>query len=134
MKAKREVLSYRCVVAGCLLALSACSSMPPENEAARPGPTEAISVEGPRWSEVYNNLRENYSAEHRQAGDDDRPVFRKYLPLIGPVALLDFLEQEYPVCHGRAHSLGKELYAQSRDLMLACKFAAPAVRAPACMG
>lgn len=36
---------------------------------------------------------------------------------MGGKAILQFLEKTDPHCHGVAHNLGKELYAQSQDLM-----------------
>lgn len=45
----------------------------------------------------------------------NRPVYKKYLPILGVGAILDYLEQN-PYCHGEAHNLGKELYAQTRNI------------------
>ena len=80
MKTASEVLSFWCFMAGFFLLL-ACSSAPMENEEEKPDLIGVISLDGPLWTDVDSDLRENYSTEHRehrQTGDDDRPVFRKY--------------------------------------------------------
>ena len=70
------------------------------------------------WVDVDESLRSDFITDYEAAGTEDRPVFRKHLPRIGPVAMLDYLEERYAICHGQAHNLGKELFAQSGDLML----------------
>jgi len=58
----------------------------------------------------------NFKQEYRASPETSRPVFEKYLPLLGSAALLDFLEEIYPACHAQAHDLGKALFAASKDL------------------
>jgi hypothetical protein len=80
--------------------------------------TTEFSLEGPHWTDLDPAVQAEFTYAHQQAEANDRPVFKQYLPEIGPVALLDYLEATYPACHGQAHSLGKELYKQSQDLMV----------------
>lgn len=58
----------------------------------------------------------SFKAAYESAKETPRPVFEKYLPLVGAAALLDFLEDKYPVCHGQSHDLGKALFAASKDI------------------
>src|SRR6185369_5820861 len=73
-----------------------------------PPPAEGRAVD----PAVLAKFKEEYMA----AGEDPRPVFEQYLPLLGAAALLDFLEETYPACHGQAHDLGKALFTASQDL------------------
>lgn len=57
-----------------------------------------------------------FKKEYRAAREAPRSVFEKYLPLLGSSALLNFLEETYPACHGQAHDLGKALFAAHKDL------------------
>ncbi len=100
-----------------LLLLSACAHV--DSESTEAAATTRFSLDGPHWDELDPDLKKRFGAEHQAAGTKDRPVFERHLPGIGPVALLGYLEESYPACHAHAHSLGKELYAQSQDLMLA---------------
>jgi hypothetical protein len=45
-----------------------------------------------------------------------RKVFEEFLPILGSSALLDYLEQRFPQCHGEAHDLGRAMYASRKDL------------------
>lgn len=47
---------------------------------------------------------------------DKRAVFSSYYDSLGPAGILDALEQEFPLCHGQAHDLGKVVYERSQDL------------------
>ena len=61
---------------------------------------------------VLSSFKSAYSA----AGAATRPVFDKFLPLLGAKPILDFLEEKYPACHIQAHDLGRALFAQTGDL------------------
>jgi len=102
----------------CVLLAVACSESPAGSGGLESSETPDYSVDGIGWNEVSEELQAAFVEAHQAAGVDDRPVFEQYLPAIGPVALLDYLEATYPACHGQAHSLGKELYRQSQDLMV----------------
>ncbi len=62
-----------------------------------------------------------FKKEYNSSQDEPRPIFEKYLPPLGSTALLDFLEDTYPACHGQAHDLGKALFAASKDLSAALR-------------
>lgn len=108
------------IVSGALLSglLNVACSESADSSYAQPTVTPEFGVDGINWDDVNPELQAAFLQAHEAAGVDDRPVFEQYLPEIGPVALLDYLEATYPACHGEAHSLGKELYAQSQDLMV----------------
>lgn len=67
------------------------------------------------WDSADPKVKDRFTSDYKSAVDD-RAVYKKYLPILGADALLDYLEKENPLCHGVAHSLGAELYAQSKDL------------------
>jgi hypothetical protein len=96
----------------------ACNESPGNRNAQQTTARSEFSLEGPRWADLDPAVQKAFTEAHQAAEADDRPVFEQYLPEIGPVALLDYLEATYPACHGQAHSLGKELYEQSQDLMV----------------
>ncbi len=106
--------------------LGACSATPevspdPTVDAAPATTADLFSTAGPGWAETDPEIQTAFIAAHKQhyGGPGDRGVYEEFLPQAGPVALLDYLEQEYPICHGQAHALGKELYAQTEDMMMA---------------
>lgn len=109
------------ILSGALLSVLlnvACSESPGTSNAKQETPTPEFSLDGPHWQDIDPALQNAFREAHAAAETEDRPVFEQYLPEIGPVALLDYLEETYPACHGQAHSLGKELYEQSNDLMV----------------
>jgi hypothetical protein len=69
------------------------------------------------WDKADPGIKAKFTTEYESIkDDDDRPVYAKYLPLLGVDAILDYLEMQNPMCHGVAHNLGKELYTQTKDI------------------
>lgn len=50
------------------------------------------------------------------ANDETRPVFEKYLGILGTQAILDVLEHLHPACHEQAHPLGEAVFAHFKDI------------------
>jgi hypothetical protein len=57
-----------------------------------------------------------FRADFEAARKAPRPVFEKYLPALGPVKLLNALEETYPACHAQAHALGRAIFAATHDV------------------
>jgi hypothetical protein len=57
-----------------------------------------------------------FEREYASARKAPRPVFAKYLPVLGAARLLDILEETYPRCHAQAHDLGKALFVETGDV------------------
>jgi len=89
------------------------SSPSPSAEEFEMGPGVTPAAEG---RAVDTAVLAKFKEEYTAAREAPRPVFEKYLPLVGAAALLDFLEETYPACHGQAHDLGKALFAAHQDL------------------
>jgi hypothetical protein len=68
------------------------------------------------WKSADAMARRQFIAEYKANSTGNRQVYKKYLPILGIGAILDYLEKGNPYCHGEAHNLGKELYAQTRDI------------------
>lgn len=60
--------------------------------------------------------RAAFLRELRGAGRDKRPLYEKYLPLIGVNGILDGIKTHWPKCHSEAHDLGKIVFARVRDV------------------
>ena len=65
---------------------------------------------------VDKKILRAFTKEYKAPEADELAVFTKYLPTLGAGAMLDYLEQTEPLCHGEAHPLGSALYAQTKDL------------------
>src|SRR5262249_44744660 len=89
------------------------SSPSPSMAELEMGPEDTPTTEG---RVVDPGVLAQFTEEYEAAREDPRPVFAKYLPLLGAAALLDFLEETYPACHAQAHDLGKALFAAHQDL------------------
>lgn len=76
----------------------------------------AVGVSEIRNRKIDPAVLSSFRIAYESAIEAPRPIFEKYLPLVGAAALLDFLENKYPVCHGQSHELGKALFAASRDI------------------
>jgi hypothetical protein len=61
-------------------------------------------------------LRRRFVEEYEAKGANERQVFEKYIESMGPAAILDYLEEAYPLCHGEAHEFGVALFAKTQDL------------------
>ena len=61
-------------------------------------------------------LRAQFGLEYVPAAGNTRPVFEKYLPILGTAAILDYLEARFPKCHEQAHDLGRALFALREDI------------------
>lgn len=57
--------------------------------------------------------------ELQAAGENLRPVYEKYLPILGSAAILDIIEEMAPACHAQGHDLGRAIFAAERDLSAA---------------
>jgi hypothetical protein len=112
--------SIRALSMGFLLVACSQTTTAPNDAAAVSDKSVIFSPAGPHWEETDPGLREEFAEAHAKAigGPNERDTFRMYLPQAGPVALLDYLEQKYPICHAQAHALGKELFAQTQDMMV----------------
>lgn len=53
------------------------------------------------------------------ATGDLRPIYEKYLPLMGGTAILDVIEELASACHAQAHDLGRAIFAAEHDLATA---------------
>jgi hypothetical protein len=62
-----------------------------------------------------------FQRAYREAGDSARPVFIKYLPILGPATILDFLEATYPGCHAQSHELGQAVFVTTGSLEVALR-------------
>ena len=47
---------------------------------------------------------------------DLRPVYEKYIDVIGANGILDIVQKVNPKCHSEGHDLGKVIYAKLRDI------------------
>lgn len=61
-------------------------------------------------------VKRRFVEEYEAKGANERQVFEKYLDTLGPAAILDYLEEAYPLCHGEAHEFGVALFAKTQDL------------------
>ena len=63
-----------------------------------------------------------FRSEYFSGGEGQkRKAFEKYVPIVGAEAVLDFLEENYPMCHAQAHELGRVIFEQSKDIASALK-------------
>jgi len=62
-----------------------------------------------------------FKREYFSAGGRKRPVFAKYLSVLGAEKILDVLEAIYPLCHGEAHELGQAIFARVKEINLALR-------------
>ena len=91
---------------------------------ARPGLTQTdpehlqqIAPLANRPGRLDPELKSRFLADYKTArGGEKRAVFKRYLPTLGADGILDALEARSALCHGEAHDLGKEIFAQVREL------------------
>ena len=70
-----------------------------------------------RPGRVDPELKSRFLADYKTArGGEKRAVFKRYFPTLGADGILDALEARNALCHGEAHDLGKEIFAQVREL------------------
>jgi hypothetical protein len=60
--------------------------------------------------------RGTFLQEAVRAGRDKRPLYEKYLPIIGANGLLEGIQTLWPTCHSEAHDLGKVIFSRVRDI------------------
>lgn len=106
----------RWTVFACLL--SGALSMPSVAVAAGSSDASAAEMGSARQPSKHVNKKamKAFIKEYNADGADYRAVFTKYLPTLGAGAILDYLEDTHPLCHGEAHPLGTALFAQTQDL------------------
>jgi len=63
--------------------------------------------------------KEQFKKEYLTRGTNKRELYDKYLPKLGSIWILNYLEDLHPRCHGQAHELGQTIYALSKDIGLA---------------
>lgn len=103
------------LIAWCFL-MMACAACTPQNRLEHVPAEMPSSKTAGEWKKADRATKRQFMAEYRAAGADNRAVYKKYLPILGASAILDFLEKQNTFCHGEAHNLGKELYAQTQDI------------------
>ena len=52
----------------------------------------------------------------RLTGRNRRPLYEKYINVIGANGILDGIERLWPKCHSEAHDLGKVILARVRNI------------------
>ncbi len=65
---------------------------------------------------VDPQLLREFMVDFNAATDSRRSVFEKYLENLGAEAMLQALDQRFPLCHHQATDLGAALFAGTRDL------------------
>jgi len=75
----------------------------------------AAAAPGAAWEAADRQERAAFERAYDSARDE-RAVFETWLGILGPQALLDFVELRYEQCHHQAHELGKAIYARSGDV------------------
>ena len=91
---------------------------------ARPGSTQTdrehlqqIAPLANRPGRLDPELRNRFLTDYGAARTGEkRAVFRRYLSALGADGILDALEGRNAFCHSEAHDLGKEIFAQVREL------------------
>ncbi len=78
------------------------------------GSADALFVEPDVVSDEY----ELFLAELKEQGKNKRPLYEKYIDVLGANGILDGIEVVYPKCHSEAHDLGKVIYAHVQDIAL----------------
>ncbi len=116
-------LVWRALILFCVVTIGATCSLKRDTFRSLPGPAIAgestdMSQSGKTssWKSADAMARRQFIAEYKANSTDDRPVYKKYLPILGIGAILDYLEEGNPYCHREAHNLGRELFAQTRDI------------------
>lgn len=75
-------------------------------------PSNHLFVDPKKVSRQLNEFLQ----ELRRADKDKRPLYEKYLPVIGANGILDGVKTVWPVCHSEAHDLGKIIFARTGDI------------------
>lgn len=57
-----------------------------------------------------------FIAELSKTAKNKRPLYEKYIDVIGANGVLDGVEKLWPKCHSEAHDLGKVIYAKLNDI------------------
>ncbi len=70
----------------------------------------------PTWDEVDTDLKNQIASEYRSPDFNEIRFFAKYVELVPPEAILDFLEIEEATCHRRAHELGRAVFRKTKDI------------------
>jgi len=82
----------------------------------KPGRVGGAGLKEVMADEKKRALFEHFKEEYVEAGEKTLPVFEKYIGPLGAEALLDFLEDTYPLCHGQSHTLGEAIFGHHRSL------------------
>jgi hypothetical protein len=116
-------LIFRAIILFSLVTIGSGCSLKRDTTPSLPGPETAGESTGmsqsgktTTWESADATAKRQFIAEYKANPTDIRPVYQKYLPILGVGAILDYLEKRFPFCHGEAHDLGRELYAQTRDI------------------
>ena len=70
------------------------------------------------WNDINPEDKQKFTEEYNSE-KEKRVIYGKYYDSFGPVAILDFLENKYEVCHSQSHELGKLIYSDLQDIKLA---------------
>lgn len=123
---------YRAVVVGaiaaCALSVSAVFGAELDREAVTDllsldmGGREAAETSGALFIEPKKVGRERQALKSELPGErrkrNLRPLYERYIEVIGANGILDVIEEIWPKCHSQAHDLGKVVYAKVRDIGL----------------
>lgn len=67
-------------------------------------------------SQSVSKERAEFMAQLRSFPKNQRPLYERYIDVIGANGILDGLEHLWPKCHSQAHDLGKVVFARVRDI------------------
>ncbi len=87
-----------------------------DNLMSEMGSTSNGSVKKPAWDEVDTDLKNQIASEYRSPDFNEVRFFAKYVELVPPEAILNFLEIEEATCHRRAHELGRAIFRKTKDI------------------
>lgn len=107
-------IAGRLIGATVLHAQAPASELP--NDLDMPSASSTIT-HAPAGDSALSRFRADYEASRTAP----RPVFDKYLPILGPAKLLNFLEAAYPACHAQSHDLGMAIFAASKNMEVALR-------------
>lgn len=68
-----------------------------------------------KWVNIDSALQQEFKNQYNDTRTK-RPLYEKYYDIIGPVAMLEFLEEKYTLCHSQAHDVGKVTYSRIKDI------------------
>lgn len=122
-----------CVVVGAIVACVLCVTTVFCAELDRKAVTDLLSLDmgEPQPAETSGALlfvepgkvgRERQALKSELPGErrqrNLRPLYDRYIEVIGANGILDVIEEIWPKCHSQAHDLGKVVYAKVRDIGL----------------